>query len=295
MRVGNRTLELSNLDKVFYPATGFTKGDMIAYYDAISPALLPHLKGRPVTMKRYPDGAAGKFFYEKRCPPHAPSWVKTAAMRRKKDDTDVAYCILDNRSSLLWAANLANLELHVSLGRIPSFKPSHVVFDLDPDPNVGIVGCCRVALWLRHALTDLGLRSFPKTSGSKGIQMFVPLNAATTFDETGAFAHALAKEQQDRHPDHVLTKMAKDLRKGKVFIDWSQNDGHKTTACVYSMRAKDRPSVSTPLEWDEVESALKKDAPERLSFGPHEVLERVATSGDLFEPVLKLKQKLPRL
>jgi bifunctional non-homologous end joining protein LigD len=216
-------------------------------------------------------------------------------MRRKRDDKDVAYCVLDTKAALIWAANLANLELHVSLAKGAQLRPSHAVFDLDPDPDVGIIGCCRVALWIRDLLGELGLEIFPKTSGSKGLQLFVPLNRATTFDKTGAFAHAIATRMQEEHPDDVLTKMSKELRRGKVFIDWSQNDNHKTTACVYSLRAKEYPSVSTPLEWKEVETALKKNDAERLVFGPKDVLRRVKKSGDLFEPVLKLKQVLPRL
>ena len=295
MRVGNRTIKLSNLDKVFYPSTGFTKGDVIDYYDNVSPALLPHLKARAVSLKRYPDGVEGGFFFEKRCPPHRPEWVKTVEVMRKRDKTKVPYCILDNRASLLWAANLANLELHVSLARATDItKPTALVFDLDPDPSVGIIACCRVALWLRDLLDDVGLQSFPKTSGSKGIQMFAPLNTKTSFDETSSFAHAVARHVETEHPDRVVSKMAKELRVGKVLIDWSQNGAHKTTASVYSLRALERPSVSTPLEWSEVESALKKDDAELLFFGPDDVLERIEKRGDLFEPVRKQKQKLPR-
>ncbi|MCA1704277.1 MAG: non-homologous end-joining DNA ligase [Actinobacteria bacterium] len=294
-RVGNRTLEFSNLEKIFYPETGFTKGDLISYYDAVSPVLLPHLKGRPVTMKRYPDGADGKFFYEKRCPPHRPDWIRTVTVKRKRDDQDIPYCLLENRSSLLWAANLANLELHVSLARGNDiFRPTGVVFDLDPDPELGIIACSRVALWVRDKLRTLGLDSFPKTSGSKGIQMFAPLNTKVSFSETGAFARTLATEIQAEHPDDIVTKMAKDLRGGKVFIDWSQNDEHKTTACVYSLRAKEFPSVSTPLEWSEVEKSVKNKNAKKLFFRPDDVLKRVERNGDLFEPVLKLKQKLPQ-
>ncbi|MEA2461768.1 MAG: bifunctional non-ous end joining protein LigD [Actinomycetota bacterium] len=294
-RVGNRTLQLSNLEKVFYPETGFTKGDVISYYDSVSEVLLPHLKGRPLTMKRYPDGAAGKFFYEKRCPPHAPEWIKTVTIKRKRDDQDIPYCLIENRAALLWAANLGNLELHIGLARASDiFKPTAVVFDLDPDPELGIIGCCKVAVWLRDKLQSLGLESFPKTSGSKGIQMFAPLNTKVSFDETGSFAHALATEVQNEHPDDVVTKMAKDLRSGKVFIDWSQNDNHKTTACVYTLRAKEFPSASTPLEWREVEAALKHKKAERLFFTSDQLLKRVEQKGDLFEPVLKLKQKLPK-
>jgi bifunctional non-homologous end joining protein LigD len=294
MRVGNRTLELSNLEKVFYASTGFSKGDMIEYYDAISPVLLPHLKGRPVTLKRYPDGAQGNFFYEKRCPPYRPEWVKTVEIMRKRDRERIPYCILDNRASLLWATNLGNLELHLALSKATdTSKPTTLVFDLDPDPAVGILACCRVALWLKEMLEEVGLQSFPKTSGSKGIQMYAPLNTKVSFDDTGSFAHAIARETERRHPDDVLTKMAKDLRGGKVFIDWSQNNDHKTTAAVYSLRAKERPSVSTPLEWKEVKAALSKDDADRLIFSPADALKRVKRSGDLFEPVLKLKQKLP--
>ncbi|MFN2526459.1 MAG: non-homologous end-joining DNA ligase [Actinomycetota bacterium] len=294
VRIGNRTLELSNLSKVFYPATGFTKRDVIDYYRAVGPVVVSHLRERPLTLKRYPDGVEGNFFYEKRCPPYRPAWIKTVTMRRKRDEKDIEFCSLSNVAGLVWTANLANLELHTSLARARDLRrPTAVVFDLDPDPQVGMIGCVEVALWLKKLLDRMNLESWPKTSGSKGLQIFVPLNTKVTYDETGPFALAVARTVEAEHPDKVITKMKKELRVGKVFIDWSQNDDHKTTVCVYSLRARERPTVSTPVEWGEVRTALKKQDPKRLEWQSAEVLRRIERSGDLFAPVLNLRQQLP--
>ncbi|MDP9069030.1 MAG: non-homologous end-joining DNA ligase [Actinomycetota bacterium] len=295
VRVGRRKLQLSNLDKVFYPATGMTKGDVIAYYREIAPVLLPHLRNRFVTLKRYPNGVDGKFFYEKECPSHRPEWVATAPMVRKKDKKAVNYCLLNDLPSLVWSANLANLELHTSLACAKDFyRPTALVFDLDPGPPAAVLQCAEVALLVRAILEEAGLEAFAKTSGSKGIQLFAPLNTAVTYDDTKPFAHQLALRLQEEHRDLVLSSQSRAEREGKVLVDWSQNDDHKTTASVYSLRAKERPTASTPVTWDEVEAALKKRRPERLSFEASEVLARVEQHGDLFEPVRKLKQKLPR-
>jgi bifunctional non-homologous end joining protein LigD len=295
IKVGRTVLSVSNLDKVLYPAMGFTKGQVIDYYQRVSGALLPHLKNRPLTLKRYPDGVRGEFFYEKQCPAFRPKWLDVAPIWSERKQRNITFCLVNDLPSLVWVANLAALELHTSLarGKHPE-RPTMMVFDLDPGPGTNVLDCAQVSLWLRDLLAKLKLKSFPKTSGSKGLQVYVPLNTAVTFDETKTFSHALARVVAEAHPDRALTEMAKRLRPGKVFIDWSQNDHHKTTVCVYSLRAKEEPSVSTPLSWAEVERGLKSRRPERFVFSPEAVLKRVQKHGDLFEPVLKLKQKLPK-
>jgi bifunctional non-homologous end joining protein LigD len=295
LEVGGTKIDVSNLDKVLYPKTGFTKGQVIDYYVRISPVLLPHLKNRPITLKRYPDGVEGFFFYEKKCPAHRPDWVETAKVPRSEGG-NIDYCLMNDLPALIWAANLADLELHTFLHRAPKIgQPSALAFDLDPGPPANIIQCCQVALWLRSVFAELGLECFPKTSGSKGLQVYVPLNTATTYGKTKPFAHEMALGLERRFPKFVVSKMQKALRPGKVLVDWSQNDDHKTTINVYSLRAKEHPTVSTPLEWREVETALKKKDPKRLVFESHDVLARVEKSGDLFAPVLNLKQKLPPL
>jgi bifunctional non-homologous end joining protein LigD len=294
--IKNRRLELSNLDKVFYPEAGLSKGDVIDYYRAVAPVLLPHLKGRPVTLKRFPNGAAGSYFYEKQCPSHRPKWIRTVALKRKRDDVDVHYCRLDDEAALVWSANLANLELHTSLARARNVeRPTSIVFDLDPGEPAGILECADIALRLREAFEGLGLESFVKTSGSKGLQLYVPLNTAIGYEDTNPFAQALARKLEEETPDLVVSRPKKADRTGKVFVDWSQNNRHKTTVCVYSLRARPRPTVSTPVTWDEVRRALKKDQAEALVFEYDELLTRVKRRGDLFEPVDTLKQKLPKL
>jgi bifunctional non-homologous end joining protein LigD len=294
IEVAGKRLTVSNLDKVLYPETGFTKGQVIDYYIRIAPVLLPHLRKRPITLKRYPDGVDGFFFYEKQCPSHRPKWMKTTAVPAKRGHID--YCVLDDLPALVWAANLADLELHTFLHHGSALhRPTALAFDLDPGAPADVILCCRVGLWLRAAFAKLGLESFAKTSGSKGLQLYVPLNTATTYEKTKAFAHAIAEWMEREHPDEVVSLMAKDLRKGKVLIDWSQNDEHKTTINVYSLRARAHPTVSTPVTWKEVEAAAKKGDPRRLVFESEEVLRRVEKMGDLFEPVLTLKQKLPAL
>ncbi|MDQ4065570.1 MAG: non-homologous end-joining DNA ligase [Actinomycetota bacterium] len=296
IRLGSRTIQLSNAEKVFYPRTGFTKGDMVAYYRAIADVLLPHLKDRPLTLKRYPEGVEGPFFYEKRCPPYRPEWFKTTKVLRKRDNKHIDFCVVNDVSSLLWLANLANLELHVSLSKRSALgRPTSLVFDLDPDPALGVLGSAKVAHWVRDELTALGLDSYPKVSGSKGIQLYVPLNTKVTYSETGPMALAIAKLVEEKHPDDIVTKQAKELRRKRVLIDWSQNDDHKTTVCVYSLRARERPTVSTPVTWAEVARANRSQDADLLTFTSDEVLRRVEKSGDLFEPVLKQRQKLPAL
>ena len=293
--VEGRALAVSNLDKVLWPKAGFTKGEMIHYYIQIAPALLPHLKDRPLTMKRYPDGVEGEFFYEKNCPGHRPKWVKTAKVWSEPNQRDIDYCLAQDLPTLVWAANLADIELHTSLSRKKNVeRPTMMVFDLDPGAPADIVQCCQVGLWLREILQTMNLRSWAKTSGSKGLQIYVPLNTAVTYEQTKGLSHALAEYLEHEHPELVVSKMSKALRKGKVFVDWSQNDEHKTTICVYSLRAREQPTASTPVTWEEVAQTVKKKDGKRLVFRCDETLARVEKMGDLFEEVETLKQKLPR-
>jgi bifunctional non-homologous end joining protein LigD len=294
VEIDGRRLSLSNLDKVFYPDVGFTKGQLIDYYTRIAPAVLPHLRGRALTLKRYPNGVTGTYFYEKQCPSHRPDWVATSPVWSRHNARTIEYCLADDLPTLVWLANLADLELHTSLALVADVEaPTLIAFDLDPGPPATIVECAEVALRLREAFEHLGLEAFPKTSGSKGMQVYVPLNTPTTYDVTKPFARALAQVLERRHPDLVVSDMRKTLRRGKVLVDWSQNDEHKTTVSVYSLRARERPTVSTPLEWEEVEAVLGSRDPEELSFTSDEVLARVQEHGDLFAPVVELEQELP--
>jgi bifunctional non-homologous end joining protein LigD len=296
VEVEGRRLSLSNLDKVLYPEAGFTKGHVIDYYTRVAPVLLGHLRGRPLTLKRYPNGVDGKYFYEKECPSHRPDWVPTEAVWSRRNGRHVNYCLVEELSTLVWLANLADLELHTSLSLAADIgRPTMLVFDLDPGAPAAILECARVGLWLRSIFDQLGLESFPKTSGSKGLQVYVPLNTPVGYDDTKPFARAVAELIEREHSDLVVSSMKKELRAGKVLIDWSQNDEHKTTVCVYSLRARERPTVSTPLTWDEVEGALEADDAGRLSFTSEEALERTVERGDLFAALLELEQELPRL
>jgi bifunctional non-homologous end joining protein LigD len=293
--VKGRKLSVSNLDKVLYPKVGFTKGQVIDYYIKIAPVLLPHLQDRPLTMKRYPNGVDKQFFYEKNCPSHRPKWVKTAKVWSEGNNRMMDYCLAQDLPTLVWAANLADLELHTSLAKKKDVaQPTMMVFDLDPGAPAGIVQCCQVGIWLRDLLAAMKLKSWAKTSGSKGLQVYVPLNTPATFDQTKDLSRALAQLLEREHPDKVTSNMSKALRKNKIFVDWSQNDEHKTTVCVYSLRAKEEPTVSTPVTWEEVENCLKKEKPDLLKFRCEKTVERVKTNGDLFAPVGKLKQKLPK-
>jgi bifunctional non-homologous end joining protein LigD len=288
VEVEGRRLSLSNLDKVMYPAVGFTKGQLIDYYTRVAPVLLPHLRDRPLTLKRYPNGVESQYFYEKRCPAHAPDWV------RSEEASGINFCVCDDLPTLVWLANLADIELHPSLSLVDDIlRPTVMAFDLDPGPPAGLGECCEVALILREALGRLGLECFAKTSGSKGIQVYVPLN----FDDvdydggTKPLSKALARHLEAEHPKLIVSSQKKELRRGKVLIDWSQNDEHKTTVCVYSLRARERPTVSTPLDWAEVEAG----EPEGLVFEADDVLARAEEHGDLFAPVVELRQELPEL
>jgi bifunctional non-homologous end joining protein LigD len=288
IEVDGRTLSLSNLGKVLYPEAGFTKGHVIDYYTRVSPAVLPHLRGRPLTLKRYPNGVDAPYFYEKQCPSHAPEWVQTSRIG------DINFVLCEDLPTLVWLANLADLELHTSLARADDYaSPTVIAFDLDPGPPATIVECAEVALELRLIFEHLGMQAFPKTSGSKGMQVYVPLNTPTSYDVTRPFARGLAELLERRRRDLVVSEMKKSVRGGKVFVDWSQNASFKTTVNVYSLRARPQPTVSTPLRWEEVEAVTESRDPNDLVFTAGEVLERVAEHGDLFAGVVELRQTLP--
>jgi bifunctional non-homologous end joining protein LigD len=294
VEIGGRVLSLSNLDKPIYPEAGFTKGHVIDYYSRVAPVLLPHLRGRPLTLKRYPNGVNGGHFYEKQCPSHRPDWVPTATVHSRSNERDITFCVAEDLPTLVWLANLADLELHTSLALASDpTSPTILAFDLDPGPPATAIECSRVALMLRDAFENLGMKAFPKTSGSKGMQVYVPINTACSYQRTRAVSQGLAQLLEKRHPDLVVSDMKKSLRGGKVFVDWSQNAQHKTTVNVYSLRAMSRPTVSTPLRWEEVEAAVASGDPDDLAFTSDQVLERVAEHGDLFAPVVELEQELP--
>lgn len=302
VEVEGRTLTLSNLDKVLYPDVGFTKAEVIDYYTRIAPYLLPHVADRPLTFKRYPDGVEGKFFFEKNAPSHTPEWVPRITLpspgSTKNRDT-INYAVMNDLPTLVWAANLAALEFHVPMWRVNlrarktenmSRNPDLLVFDLDPGPPATIVQCCEVAQRVRDVLDDDGLTAHPKTSGSKGLQLYVPLDAKRRWEDVHGYARALAQRLEREHPDLVVWNMKKELRTGKVLVDWSQNNAAKTTVAVYSLRARAAPTVSTPVGWDEVEAC---ERPEDLRFTSADVLARVEELGDLFAPCLEGGQSLP--
>jgi bifunctional non-homologous end joining protein LigD len=291
IRIQDKQLTLSNPDKVLYPATGFTKAAVIDYYVRIAPYLLPHLRGRALTLKRYPHGVTGEFFYEKRCPLHRPKWLPVA----KKGRTDrPEYCVVNDIAGLVWIANLASIELHPLLSREDQSLPTMMVFDLDPGPGRSVLDCAWIGLELRRLLKEFKLECFPKTSGGKGLHLSVPINTPTDYEATKGLSYNLALEMDRRLPGHTTANMRKTLRQGKIFIDWSQNSEHKTTVCAYSLRAREKPCVSTPVTWKEVEVALKKKDIGALSFSPEDVLKRVKKYGDLYAEVVTLKQKLPK-
>ena len=283
--VAGRRLTLSNLAKVLYPDAHFTKAEVIDYYARIAPVMVPHLAGRPITFKRYPDGVDGKFFFEKNAPSHTPEWVPTILI------DDINYPRIEEPAALVWAANLAAIEIHPGLARADHLRrPDHVVFDLDPGEGTDIVECCQVGLWLRDALGDLGLDAWAKTSGSKGLQVYVPLHTPCDFEDTRQFSLAIAQLLEKWHPDAIVTTQEKDKRKDKVLIDWYQNASFKTTIGVYSLRARPQPTVSTPVTWDEVAAA---DTAADLRFEAADVLARVDQHGDLWADILTVTQQLP--
>ncbi|MBS1679526.1 MAG: non-homologous end-joining DNA ligase [Actinobacteria bacterium] len=294
LEVADRELTVSNLTKVLYPVVGFTKGDLIDAYADLAEVLLPHLRGRPVTLKRYPDGVDGKLFFQKRCPPGRPAWLATARIYSKSHRGEIDYCLLGDLPSLVWAANLANIELHTSLARVDDLdRPDSLVFDLDPGPPADVIDCARIAVRLHAFFAQLGLDSYAKTSGSKGLHLHVPLNGTVTFAASRPFAKAVAETFAARFPDEVVSLQAKAKREGRVLIDWSQNDPHKTTASVYSIRARERPTASTPLEWCEVEAAAEAGDPAALVFTVDDLRRRIAAKGDLYAPLLTQRQELP--
>ena len=294
--MSGRRLPLANLEKDLYPAYGFTKARIIEYYRAIAPFILPHLKDRALTLKRYPEGVEKDFFFEKRCPSHRPEWVRTAVVPQHGGEP-IAFCVVNDLETLIWAENLASLELHVPLARAGSPQtPDSMVFDLDPGEEANILHCSRVAIILRDLLSRMGLEAYVKTSGNKGLHVFVPLNRKeTTFEDTKTFSKAVAGIMQKYYPDLVTARMAKQERKAKVFINWSQNDASKTMICVYSLRAREKPFVSFPLEWKELEELAGLDDPARLQVMHAEARTRVEKKGDLFREVLVKEQKLPHL
>jgi len=295
VKIENRVLKLTNLEKILYPEVGFTKAQVIDYYTRIAPAILPHTRDHPLTLKRYPNGVDSEFFYEKNCPKHRPPWVETATVWSGGNNRDMYYCLCQDVPTLVWLGNLATLEFHTSLSSAGNLsEPRTMVFDLDPGPPATIVECCRVGLMLRDLFAEHGLECCAKTSGSKGLQLYVPLNTKVTYVETKVVSKGLAQLFEERHPDLVVHKQLKELRTGRVLIDWSQNDEYKTTVNVYSLRARQRPTVSTPVSWAEVEKCHKSGDPSLLVFDSDQVLARVAKLGDLFEPVIKKKQKLPK-
>ena len=294
VKIEDRTLKLTNLEKVLYPDVGFTKAQVIDYYTRMAPVILPHTRDHPLTLKRYPNGVDGEFFYEKNCPKHRPPWVATATVWSDGNNRDMYYCLCQDLPTLVWLGNLATLEFHTSLSLATNLpEPRTMVFDLDPGPPATIVECCRIGLMLRDLFAEHGLESFAKTSGSKGLQLYVPLNTKITYVETKVVSKGLAQLFEKQHPDLAVHKQLKELRTGRVLIDWSQNDQYKTTVNVYSLRARSRPTVSTPVTWGEVSKCLKAEDPNLLVFDSEQVLARVAKHGDLFEPVIKKKQKLP--
>ncbi len=298
VEIEGHDLRLSNLQKVLYPQAGFTKAQVIDYYSRVARFMLPHLRARPLTLKRYPGGVDESFFYEKQCPSHHPDWVPTQSVPSEgshRQSKQVDYCMIDSVASLVWVANLASLEMHVLLARADDVqRPTSVVFDLDPGPPAQVQDCARVALELKRLLTGLGLRSFVKTSGGKGLHLYIPLNTPVTYEQTKPFARAVAGIME-RRDVLVTSRMRKDLRGGKVFIDWSQNDPHKTTVCVYSLRARAHPTVSMPLRWDEVEALAENGDVACVTFEAAEAIDRLTRVGDLFAPVLTMEQQLPSL
>jgi bifunctional non-homologous end joining protein LigD len=292
--VAGRPVTVTNLDKLMYPSAGFTKADVISYYSRIAPVMLAHVRDRPLTLKRFPDGVGGAYFYEKNCPSHRPDWVETVPIWTERAQENFDYCVISEPATLVWLANLADLEIHPFLGTRDGLdRPTSMVFDLDPGAPAGLLDACHVALWLRGLFDQIGLQALVKGSGGKGLHLFVPLNSAATYEEVQPFARGVAETLEHRFPERIVSTQNRAKRPGKVLIDWGQNARHKTTAAVYSLRARDRPTVSIPLEWEEIERAVDERDPESLVFEAGEAITRVEERGDIFAPVLSLVQELP--
>jgi bifunctional non-homologous end joining protein LigD len=292
--IDGRELSLSNLDKVLYPDTGFTKSQVLDYYARIADVMLPHLRNRPTTLRRYPHGVEGMSFFEKHAPEHQPDWIATIEVPSKRGEHEpIVYTAVSDRPSLLWAANLAAIEFHVPIWHVAKGKPipappDYLVFDLDPGPGTSIVECCRVAQWVAERLDRESL--FAKTSGSKGLQLYTRVQR-TTWDRLGDRAHEIARAIERDHPKDVVSMMRKNLRDGKVLIDWSQNNSSKTTVAAYSMRARPEPTVSTPVSWAEVDKCAKSGKSETLRFETKDVLKRIEKFGDLMAPLVATKSR----
>ena len=288
--IEHKVLKLTNLEKVLYPASGFTKAEVISYYRKIGPTILPHLHDRPVTLRRFPAGVEGESFYEKRCPAHHPGWIRTGEFQ------GVGFCLINDLRTLIWVANLATIELHTTLAKIQRMEcPDGVVFDLDPGEGTGFQECAQIALQLAQTLKKWNLTSYPKTSGGKGLHIYVPLHGPLTYEVTKGFARSCAELLSHRFPDQVTSVMSKKVRQGKIFIDWSQNIDFKSTVCAYSLRAGSHPTVSTPITWTEVRAASVRSsvATELIQLTPKNILRRLQKTGDLFKPVLELRQGVP--
>jgi bifunctional non-homologous end joining protein LigD len=296
IEIAGRSLSLANLEKDLYPAYGFTKAQILEYYRRLAPFILPHLHDRALTFKRYPEGVDQDYFFEKRCPAHHPNWVKTAAISLDNNE-GMTVCLVNDLATLMWVENLASLELHVPLARAASPEtPDALVFDLDPGAPANIVDCARVALILRDLLGNLQITGYAKTSGQKGLHVYVPLNRPeTTFQDAKTFTKAVAVILEKNYPDLVTAKMAKEYRRGKVFINWSQNDSKKTMVCIYSLRAREKPYVSFPLGWGELRKLVEQGDPDKFQILYSEAVSRTEKQGDLFQEVLGKKQKLPHL
>jgi bifunctional non-homologous end joining protein LigD len=291
--VSGRSLTIRHLDRVVYPRTGTTKGELLDYYVRVADVMLPHLRDRLLHMHRYPEGVEGPRFWQKACPEHRPEWLPTAPVWSREKQADIRYCVVNELAALLWAVNLGSIELHTSLHRRDDLdRPTTLTFDLDPGDGAGMLDCCEVGLRVRDMFADVGLRSFAKTSGSKGLQVYVPVNTEVAYSETKPLAKSIAELLERTAPDAVVSRMAKSLRSGRVLVDWSQNTEHKSMVCAYSVRAKQRPTVSAPVGWDEVEAAVDAGDAGALVFEMDDVIDRVADRGDLFEPVLTLRQPL---
>jgi len=291
--VGGRRLAIGHLDRVVFPRTGTTKGELLDYYVRVADAMLAHLRDRLLHMHRYPEGVEGPRFWQKGCPEHRPEWIPTAPVWSRDKGEAIEFCVVQELAALLWAVNIGSIELHTSLHRRDDLhRPTVLAFDLDPGPGAGLLECAEVALRVRALLAGLGLAAWPKTSGGKGLQVYVPLDGAATYAQTKPVARTVAEVLEAQTPERVVSRMARSLRAGGVLVDWSQNTEHKSMVCAYSVRARERPTVSTPLRWSEVEAAVGSGDAGALVFEMGDVLERLAAHGDLFAPVLAERQAL---